>query len=899
MKHKQIAELLQYLRDKLAQAQKKRNFSKMGMNDKIAALKEELMGQKVAERFWVEDLYDDYIVIRTYPGWMDEDQEEHLLRVPYIIEDEVVTFGSPQEVERVTTYEAIANAEPEEMNGGAKAQSVEYKELLNSSPFPIPLRESAVILQFDKESLEQAKQSKDESSSLRFSDAVATVFEIENAHGQYYPKSVWEKNIAQMNNRALENSLVGEANHPDSRPAIERQCVKFEKVWIPQGKNEVHAQGVIMPTSIGKDLIAQAKEGIPLALSSRGYGTVKPQSVNGKKLMVVQDDFYCETFDLVWKPAAEGSYITKYEAKQEVKTPVILSQSKKEGDKKQMNEIEKLILKLQGQLDLLKEQGVEVAELAQELERIEQMSKEGVSEATVKSFLAPFGEKVAKAISKPGDPDKGAGVFDPARTQAAPAAPENSAVAKNSLQQSMEKELKVLQEANKKNAINTILQGVEAKYQEFYRQELEACEDVEAVNEAKAKVDAKLQGIFKSFNIQPGIGLTEKEARYQNAPKTPTEAIEKLLEGVEDTKNPDTGEVAQDFSNPRWCLRKILQNMANVNQSGMRRYLEIQQGLFQAGEFTTADLTTGNAFLFPIVRRAFPRIIAHEIASIQPMSSDSGKIFYLDTKNEDGALLDENHYYTYADGGTELTGTAKKIKIALSSENISVASKKLQTEVSYEVIQDLLANFGLDAQDETMAAAASEIAHEWNNQILVDFAFASGTTGNVTFGKTAPSGFTQTEWDQNQLLMHIQKVNTNVFNARYDNITHILCGGTTGLQFAKLGARGGFLYAKGDEKKTIYTGMNLFGTVNGTWAVWTAPILEQVIPGKAILLRKGERWSDTAYVYAPYVSAVTPGVHDPNSFKINQGIMDRAARKVVVPKNIGYLTFSDTTGTAI
>jgi hypothetical protein len=910
MDKEKVKQLIQLLKKALEQAQSKRNFDKMGMGDKTSALAEELRGQEIATLFYITDVFDNFIVIRTLAPWWDEDEEEALYSIPYVITDGVVSFGSPQKVERVTTYLPITDVNPEpqsvddqtvetQSEKAPKSFSEGYKALTQCKPVPIPLFEEAgALLKFDPKLLQKAKSGGTD-AGLSFQGGVATVFEIFNTQGQYYPKKIWENNLAQLQERAKANMLMGEADHPES-PSVERQCIKFESIAIQD--NTVVVSGKILPTRLGNDIIVQAVEGVPIALSSRGFGTVKLEEVNGQKTLVVQDDFYCEAFDAVWKPATYSSYITDFEQSQGSKTTPEINQSANEGGKKQMEKLNELIQEFKVLLKLAKERKIDVANEEATLTHVlEQMQVDGVSEDSLMSIMSILGFTMkGKVFPHPEDPNKNSGIFNPVRTSQS----EEPAPALTQAQESIQSDVLTVRKLAKDAAVTQVLQNVDTVYKPMFQEEFAKLESAEEVVKAHGQLQQTISRIVgfggMGFNVPGGIGMLEREARYEKAPKTPVEALNHLLEGVEDKKDA-YGNSKQSPDNPRFVLGRILQNMARTNQGAIERYCQWQQGnlLQGAGDLTTSDLVTANAFLFPIVRRAYERIIAPEFVSMQPMSSDTGKIFYLDTYDQDGDDLSATQSATYSDGVTELTGTAKKIKITLTSSSISATSKKLQTELTYEVVQDMMNNFGLDAQEETMSAAAGEIAREWNYTILNDIATASGNAGNVNFGKTAPTGFTQTEWNRFQLFLALQSMSNLVFAARYQHITHILCGTTTSLQLAKLGAEGGFILTDGDQKNQLYSGLNKFGTINKMWQVWTSPYLDTVAPNQLIGLYRGDTWSDTPYVFAPYTMAVTPAVHNAGSFFINQGIMNRAARKVVVPKAITTLTFQNITGTPI
>lgn len=887
----------------LEQGKVRRNYSKMSVYDRMEALRKELKGQSLCCYFWVVDLFDDAVVIETYPDQCGDCYPGAImLRFPYTIENDVVSFGSPAQVEKLTTYaqvEPVEGEDPPAENQNAKEQ---FTLVQGTSLEKIPLHATHNLrLVFEQEVLEQAKKKSaaDLTKPMKFKDGVATVFNIINANGQFYPGKVWQDNLAQLNERAAKGQVLGEADHPE-KASISRQCIKYEKFWI-QG-NEMHCSGEILPTEVGRDLMVLAAADCPIPLSSRGFGAVELQEVNGKKALVVQDGFHCETFDAVTKPAAFDSFIEEFTQSTQPKVTQELTQSIKKGELKPMPEWLKQLMQALAQAEVLLKQGKEGAqELVEELNglqtELEQMQKDGVGEDVLTRLMKPYAEKVAAAIGKPADPDKNVGTFLPGRqSQSVQANPQP-------LDQSVHNDLQILSQAAKRLKIDELVQGVEPTLQHIYRQQLEALPDAKTIEssfETMKQNVSTILGLGGTYFASAGIGQVEREKRYNAAPKSPEEYIQKVTADMKEVIDPLTGVARQDPSNPRWVMQTVLRNMARENKPAMSLYLTMLQGrLDQAGEQTTSDLTTANAFLFPMIRRAYDMMILNKIASIQPMSSDSGKIYYLDTKNEADEDLSVTRSRTYADGVAELTGVPKKIKVVLSSENVTADKKALQTEVSYEVIQDMMNKFGLDAQEETLTAAATEIARERNYDALYDLINAAGTAGNVNFGLLAPSAYTQVEWEQQQLWLALQKLSNLIYTKRYGEMTDLFAGTNACLQLAKLGSKGGFISTIGDSQSQIYAGLNLFGTVNGQFNIWKVPYLDDIANNQVLALRKGPQWSDTPYVFAPYTTAVTPAIHSVN-LKVNQAIMERSAAKVVVPTAIATLTFQPATeGTPI
>src|SRR5579871_2544090 len=62
--------------------------------------------------------------------------------------------------------------------------------------------------------------------------------------------------------------------------------------------------------------------------------------------------------------------------------------------------------------------------------------------------------------------------------------------------------------------------------------------------------------------------------------------------------------------------------MLMENQSSYLQNLNEETRTINVGSFTK--------FIFPVLRRVFPNLIANEIVSVQPMTAPVGAIFYLD-----------------------------------------------------------------------------------------------------------------------------------------------------------------------------------------------------------------------------------------------------------------------------
>lgn len=68
------------------------------------------------------------------------------------------------------------------------------------------------------------------------------------------------------------------------------------------------------------------------------------------------------------------------------------------------------------------------------------------------------------------------------------------------------------------------------------------------------------------------------------------------------------------------CLSQLLENQA----------VEVGKAELLTENFTTANIATINTIAFPVVVKAWKRLIAKDIVSVQPMSMPTGYVFYLD-----------------------------------------------------------------------------------------------------------------------------------------------------------------------------------------------------------------------------------------------------------------------------
>ena len=131
--------------------------------------------------------------------------------------------------------------------------------------------------------------------------------DIKNRNGRVYPVPVLEKEVYRyMDENVKNNRAYGELGHPDG-PNINLERVSHMiKNLRKEGSNFV-GKAKILETPYGMIVRNLLSEGAGIGVSSRGMGTLKP---NTQGIMEVQDDFHLATAaDIVADPSAPNAYV--------------------------------------------------------------------------------------------------------------------------------------------------------------------------------------------------------------------------------------------------------------------------------------------------------------------------------------------------------------------------------------------------------------------------------------------------------------------------------------------------------------------------------------------------------------------------------------------------------------
>lgn len=119
-----------------------------------------------------------------------------------------------------------------------------------------------------------------------------------------YGHQLWEREIGRLDKHLKEMKVYGELDHPmDGRTQLKRASHIITDLHL-EG-DVVVGSAHILDTDHGRNLKAILDAGGAVGVSSRGFGTTKP---NMKGESVVQDDYRLMTFDFVADPAQQSAY---------------------------------------------------------------------------------------------------------------------------------------------------------------------------------------------------------------------------------------------------------------------------------------------------------------------------------------------------------------------------------------------------------------------------------------------------------------------------------------------------------------------------------------------------------------------------------------------------------------
>lgn len=265
---------------------------------------------------------------------MDGRYEEHAWEIPWAAaEGGGFAFGAPVEVKVVQLYEPMGESQGQ----GQRQRLVETVEQRL-----MPLAESS-------------------GNGLRRVRAIGITADVVNGNGRRYRRAVLADAVARLNSKLNESAgqgryiLSGEAEHPSDkggRANILETIFKWEAASL-NAAGQVLLEGVILPTSKGRDLQVLAENGVPIRLSQRGYGLSKAVTENGQEIQEVTQ-LEITGYDAVANPSDPNARLMESQAEQP-KTDEGTKDAPGSGKGVKKMTLEEMLAQLQGNPEKLAE----------------------------------------------------------------------------------------------------------------------------------------------------------------------------------------------------------------------------------------------------------------------------------------------------------------------------------------------------------------------------------------------------------------------------------------------------------------------------------------------------------------------------------------------------------------
>jgi len=714
-----------------------------------------------------------------------------------------------------------------------------------------------------------------------------------------YPQSVWDANEEHIKQMLENTKLVGQDNHPAWGGTILSEInIIFKKIW--QDGDVMRYEGIIPRTRAGKDLEELINLGVGVELSTRGYGSQKSGEWEGEECDIVQDDYRLHAIDVLMNGAALGTDMRKKSES---------SESHLESIKESVQPTTKECIAMRSRVIKMVEQSIRTAEVLGLTEVAESLRSNLDALNTVKDDdenLESVLDNATKAL------DEATLKFENAKSEG-----DKELDAKLARFEAMEARMEAREKAEsikeardaKVEELMAKAEGLNDKFSTRLRSSLSACENAEAAAslfEALFPVMKEASEIADKENVaihvRSGNETAALTGERRERPKTVREVKEQLIEGLcNDTGWENTSNVPIEDLSPGDHVRNfriLLDNyqreypayFSALTAEGYARHLALTE------QTTTGDIAVGAPFILPIIRRTYPRLVALELCSVQPMDRPDGKVFWLNAKTDSGDLrldVESNFDSSYADH-TEANASAK-VKMEIASESITAVSKSLEGTWTTELAQDLQAYHNLNAESEILGIAADEIAREINYTILEDMRVsATGSTSRV-FGTGIPasSNYTGREWDQ-RLVDFLMRVGGDIADKVYRRPNWIVCDPTTASRFSALNT---FVAAAPDEQDAFTVDVTYEGTMSNRWKVYSVGWFTD---NTVLMGYKGADWKDVGYIFAPYILAyLSPAAYNTSTLVASRATMTRYATFMANSDMFGILTIQSGPGTEL
>lgn len=388
-----------------------------------------------------------------------------------------------------------------------------------------------------------------------------------------------------------------------------------------------------------------------------------------------------------------------------------------------------------------------------------------------------------------------------------------------------------------------------------------------------------------------------------------TTQVQNLVEKWDGVLNAEGMEPIKDAYR-RKVTAALLENQERAN-------LEARQALFEdaptnsVGSYADANgIAKYDPVLISLVRRTMPQLIAYDVCGVQPMTQPTGLIFAMKAKygaqNGSEALYNEANSafsgtgsqtgtnpgvlnddpagaFTYGNGmstaagealGTAGGGAFGEMSLTIEKKAIEAKTRALKAEYSVELVQDLKALHGLDAEQELINILSTEITAELNREIIRTIMTsavpgAQATTTPGTFDMDQDAGGRWFVEKAKGLMFQIERdANVIAQQTRLGRGNFIICSSDVASALAMAGVLDYNPAIQGtavvDEASTTFAGI-----LNGRFKVFVDPYLATGGSNSQYFTvgYKGANAYAAGLFFAPYQALQLFRAVDPQSFQ--------------------------------
>lgn len=712
------------------------------------------------------------------------------------------------------------------------------------------------------------KPTQDEDGLWHFTARVAQADKV-NKNKRLYPKAEFENNLPRVNRLCRAGRFTGRDGHAywsDDKPS--EICVRYDAVSLQEG--DLIMEGVLIPTQAGQNIATLWNNGVQTEWSIVGYG--KPeykQDEKGNFTHTVITDYILDGCDPVRRGAASTRTLKVTKPKDGLEA---------EGEEIQAEAVEEQVEDLPSVPAEEPTMGEElkndvVEDKAEEKPDVPAPAPQIDMDAIVQAAMDKVGESAAKVAAE-------------AAVQAAKAYHEG------------QQKAQALQGA--KDAAIAALAATDKDLATIVSRHFDDCADADAVAAKVEEITPLVQSMKKKMEVAT-VGIhskSEKEVGWFNGtrltdrPETTYEVVAGLMDGIEDTG-------VQSPSNPAWGFRQMLENY----EKHYPQYLHActKRGFMETATTSTA-LGTTLPYVLPLIRQVWPKMIAYDLQSVQPLNGPDGRVYFLDFQygsgDSDGSNMDDSSvfdtsYVDHTEGETKA-----QIKLAFSHTNIEAEEKSMYYDITSVLMQDMRALYNLDAEAELLQAAASHIAREINLKYLETIAAGAGLDAG-TYGTTKPTNWdSQEKWYDQGLSMWVNYAGSLIGKKFYQEADWMFCSPTQAQ-----------LFASTNKWESDTTDVNQFGfgirkegVYRGKLTIYSVSWGEALtsVKNKMVFGFRPPDWKYTGAVFAPYVPLyISPQDSDASRNTLSRAVSSRNAMAVLQANAFSTMTIADADGTEV